>query len=40
MKKQNILCIWTTISIYYDKLQKNILPKFIHMKTKFGKEDM
>jgi hypothetical protein len=30
-KQKNMSCIETTISIYYNKLQKNIIPKFICM---------
>ncbi len=32
MKKKNMSCAWTTISIYCNKLQKQIAPKFIHVK--------
>jgi hypothetical protein len=31
-------CTWTTISIYYLKVAKNLVPKFIHMKKKLWEE--
>ncbi len=31
-------CTWTTISIYYNKLQKKLFQKFIHMKKKIGEK--
>ncbi len=39
-EKRNISCIWTIISIYYNKLQKTLFQNSFIWKKKFGEKDI
>jgi hypothetical protein len=39
-KEKNMSCIWTTINIYYNKLQKQLFQSSFIWKSFFGKKDI